>query len=35
MEKEQIIILDEGLEQSPIGPDMFCCALVYSPYRGL
>ncbi len=35
MEKEEIIILDEGLGDSPIGPDMFCCAVFYVPYRSI
>jgi hypothetical protein len=32
MEKENIIILDEGMEAMPVGPESFCCAVVYAPY---
>jgi len=32
MEKEAIIILDEGMDD-PIGPDGLCCAMFYIPFR--
>jgi hypothetical protein len=35
MEKVNIIILDEGMESMPIGPESFCCTLVYVPYTSL
>jgi hypothetical protein len=35
MENKEIIVLDEGLEDSPIGPLSWCCAMVYAPYIGV
>jgi hypothetical protein len=35
MENEEIIVLDEGMEDSPIGPMSFCCAVVFAPYIGI
>jgi hypothetical protein len=32
MEKEEIIVLDEGMEDSPIGTDSFCCVIAYIPF---
>jgi hypothetical protein len=32
MQMEEIIILDEGLELTPVGTDSFCCTLAYVPY---
>jgi hypothetical protein len=32
MEKEEIIVLDEGMELSPVSPESFCCGVVYLPY---
>ena len=32
MESEEIIILDEGMDD-PIGPDGWCCAGIYLPFR--
>lgn len=32
MEREEIIVLDEGMDE-PIGPDGLCCALFYTPFR--
>lgn len=33
MEMDEIIVIDEGLEEAPNGPDSFCCVLLYVPYR--
>ena len=35
MEKEEIIILDDGLQDSPAGTDVFCCIIAYIPFRGI
>jgi len=32
MEKKAIIILDKGKEL--FGPEVFCCAVMFMPYRG-
>jgi len=32
MEREEIIILDEGMDD-PIGPEALCCALIFPPFR--
>jgi hypothetical protein len=33
MENETIIVLDEGFEDSPMGPQgSFCCAIMYLPF---
>lgn len=32
MAKEEIIILDEGMED-PIGPAGLCCSMIYIPFR--
>jgi hypothetical protein len=34
MKKEEIIILDEGLEASSVEPESFCCFVVLVPYIG-
>jgi hypothetical protein len=33
MENEEIIILDEGLEDSPDHPGLFCCATMIAPFN--
>lgn len=32
MEKEEIIILDEGFHGTE-NPDSFCCIIIYIPYK--
>ncbi len=34
MEKEEIIVLDEGQELSPVGTESFCCGVIYVPFMG-
>jgi hypothetical protein len=32
MERVEIIILDEGIAD-PVGPEGFCCAMIFMPFR--
>jgi hypothetical protein len=35
MKKEEIIIIDEGLDESSAGTDAFCCIIAYIPFSGI